>query len=90
MGKAKQDDLPGMENRKMKDLHSAAMEYADVRDRRQELNKEEVELKSKLLRLMKQHKMEKYEYEDVSIWIEIEEETVKVRVKKPKEEEEAA
>jgi hypothetical protein len=90
MAKGKQGDLPGMENRKLKDLHEAAMDYADVRDRRQELNKEEVELKSKLLRLMKQHKMEKYEYEDVSIWIEIEEETVKVRVRKPKEEEEAA
>jgi hypothetical protein len=88
MAKPKQDELPGIE-RKMKDLHEAALEYADIRDRRQELTVEEVAAKTKLLDLMHKHKKEEYEYEGVSIRVVHEEETVKVRVRKVEEEEAA-
>jgi hypothetical protein len=86
MAKPKQYELPEIE-RKMKDLHEAALEYADIRDRRQELTVEEVAAKTKLLDLMHKHKKEEYEYEGVSIRVVHEEETVKVRVRKVEEEE---
>jgi CRISPR/Cas system CSM-associated protein Csm5 (group 7 of RAMP superfamily) len=87
MGKPKQERLPGVEN-KLKDLHECAMEYAEKRDERQAIGREEVALKAKLLGLMKKHKLDNYEYEDVSIEVVIEEETVKVKVKKHKDEDE--
>jgi hypothetical protein len=85
MAKPKQDELPGIE-RKLKDLHEAAMDYAEIRDQRQELNRQEAVLKAKLLGLMKKHGKEDYEFEGVHIWTEIEEETVRVRIRKMDEE----
>lgn len=85
----KQERLPGVEN-KLKDLHDCALDYADKRDERQACLVEEVELKTKLLALMKKHKLEHYEYEDVNIDVVREEETVKVRIKHAKEDSEAA
>lgn len=84
MAKPKQADLPGMSDRKLKDLHECAEEYADKRDARQEIGRKEVELKTRLLGLLKKHKLEHYEYEDVTIDLVHEEETVKVRIKKQK------
>ena len=88
---AKQAELPGIE-RKLKDLHDCALEYAEKRDARQALLAEEVDLKVKLLALMKKYKKETYEYNGVSIQVVHEEETVKVRIKEKKEadEEDAA
>lgn len=88
MTKPKQEDLPGMSDRKLKDLHDCALEYAEKRDERQALLMEEVELKGKLLTLLKKHKMEHYEYEDVVIDLVHEEETVKVKIKRAKSEDE--
>lgn len=82
---SKQEALPGMADRKLKDLHDAAISYAEKRDERQQLLAEEVELKGKLLDLMHKHKKEEYTYEDVHISIVHEEETVKVKIKKAKE-----
>ncbi len=87
--KPKQQRLPGVEN-KLADLHSCALDYADKRDERQACLVDEVELKTKLLGLMKKHKLEHYEYEDVNIDIVHEEETVKVRIKHAKEDSEEA
>jgi cation transport regulator ChaB len=86
--KAKQEELPGMEERIIKDLHECAIEYAEARDRRQEIGREEVELKTRLLALMKKHQKEAYEFQGVRITIVHEEETVKVKITKPKEAEE--
>lgn len=86
MAKPKQGELPGIE-RKLKDLHEAALDYAVIRDERQELTLREVAAKTKLLDLMHKHKKEEYEYDGVSIRVVHEEETVKVRVAKKDEEE---
>lgn len=79
--KEKQDDLPGMEERKIPDLHKAALNYVEIRDERMELTKEEVTRKSKVLALMKKHKRDSYLCDGVEITIIHEEETVKVKVK---------
>ena len=82
--RAKQADLPGMEQREIRALQDAAHEYAEVRDERQELTKREVALKTKLLSVMKENKLEKYRYQDVEIRVVHEEETIKVRIVKEK------
>lgn len=87
---AKQPRLPGTEDAKIQALQDKAVEYAEVRDARQKLLTEEVELKADLLKLMKKHKREEYEYEGVSIKVVTEEENVKVKIKKLKAEDEAA
>ena len=56
----RQVDLPGMENRKLADLRECALEYAEKRDERTSLLQEEVELKQRLLGLMKKHGKEEY------------------------------
>jgi hypothetical protein len=90
MGKQKQEDLPGMEERKIPDLHKAATAYAGIRDERQELSLREVEAKQKLLDLMHKHEKEEYNFDGIRNWIEHESETVKVRVKAKEEEDEDA
>lgn len=77
----KPQDLPEMEDREIRPLHEAALEYAEIRDSRMALNKQEVELKGRLLGLMKQHGKETYAYDGVEVRIVHEEETVKVKVK---------
>ena len=82
--KGRQKRLPGMADAKLEALHNAALDYAEVRDKRQELTKEEVALKGTLLTLMHKHKKDHYEYNGVTIDLVTEEETVRVRVKKAK------
>jgi hypothetical protein len=84
---ARQDALPGLENRKIKALQDAAMDYADIRDQRVALTSQEVELKQKLIDLMHKHDRETYTYNGVTITLVHEEESVKVKVSKPKAEE---
>ena len=84
---ANQDNLPGMEDREIKALQEAAIHYAKIRDKRQKLTAEEVELKADVLKLMHKHKREHYEYNGVSIDIVMEEETVKVKIRKVKDDE---
>src|ERR1035438_8809714 len=86
---ARQDRLPGMADAKIQALHNAAMDYADIRDQRQALTKQEVDLKQKLITLMHSHKKEVYDYNGVHIELIVEEETVKVRVKSPEDAEKA-
>ena len=85
----RQDRLPGMADAKIQALHNAAMDYADIRDKRQLLTKQEVDLKEKLIGLMHAHKKEVYDYNGVHIELIVEEETVKVRVKSPEDAEKA-
>ena len=87
----RQQQLPGVEDRKIFAIENAAMAYAEIRDERQDLTKREVELKADLLRLM--HKLGRTEYkrDGISVTVVMEEENVKVRVKsadEPDEEEE--
>lgn len=48
MPKARSQELPGMENRAIRPLHEAALEYAEIRDKRMALNQQEVALKTRL------------------------------------------
>jgi hypothetical protein len=84
--KPRQTSLPGMENRKIAELQRTALDYADVRDQRMELSKQESDLKKELLGMMHTHKMEHYEYGNVIVDVVHEEETVKVKVKAENEE----
>jgi len=83
--KPKQKDLPGMEERKIPDLHAAAEDYAEIRDERMALTEKEVPAKANLLELMHKHGKETYKYEDVEISVVHEEETVKVKIHREKE-----
>src|ERR1035438_3134029 len=69
---ARQDRLPGMADAKIQALHNAAMDYADIRDQRQALTKQEVDLKEKLICLMHAHKKEVYDYNGVHIELIVE------------------
>jgi len=82
--KVRQKRLPGMADSKLEALHDAALSYAEIRDQRQALTKQEVELKGSLLTLMHKHKKDHYEYNGVTVDLVAEQETVKVRVKKAK------
>ncbi len=84
--KPKQESLPGMEDRKLSELHKLAGEYADARDERMEILKQEVELKGQLLGLMKMYHKETYLCEGVEIRVVHESETVRVKIHKEKEE----
>lgn len=90
MAKGKQEALPGMEDSKLKDLCDRAEEYAEIRDKRQDLTRRESELKSDLLSLMKKHRKKDYVFDGIEIHVVMEEETVKVKVSKDDEEQEDA
>jgi hypothetical protein len=83
-----QKDLPGMENRSIKELVDKATEYAEIRDKRQDLTRREVELKADLLTAMHKHKLKDYSYEGIEIHVVTEEETVRVKLPKKAEDEE--
>ena len=80
--KAKSAPLPGMEDHAIPQLEDVAASYADVRDRRMALNKEEAELKKTALALM--HKFDKqiYKHDGIEIRVVQGEEDVKVKIHK--------
>ena len=79
--KPRQATLPQMEDRAIEELQRGGIEYAEVRDERMTLTKDEVARKVILLRLMKKHNKLSYAYDGVVITIVPGEETVKVRVR---------
>ena len=83
----KQARLPGTEDAPIQALESAAERYAEIRDERIALSKEEGELKAGLLILMKKNGKTAYKHNGVEIWIELEEETVKVKIRKEEKDE---
>jgi hypothetical protein len=87
--KAKNQDLPGMEDRSIKGLEDVASEYADIRDRRMALLQEEIELKGKAMKLMKKHGKSEYRRDGIEITIVPGEETIKVKIKKDVSEDDA-
>ncbi|MFH0851572.1 MAG: hypothetical protein V1876_02380 [Candidatus Peregrinibacteria bacterium] len=88
--KAKQEDLPGMAERRIEDLHKAALDYVSIRDERMELTEKEVEAKGEVLDLMNKHKRDSYTCEGVEIVFVPGEPTVKVKVHKSADEDDAA
>jgi hypothetical protein len=80
----RQPRFAGMEDAKIEALENAALDYAHVRDQRQQLTAQEVPLKQELIALMKKEGRETYRHENVEIKMIHEKESVKVRIRKPK------
>jgi hypothetical protein len=78
-----------MQDEVLEDIQAAALEYVEHRDERMKALKDEVELKQRLLGLMKRHRKTEYIHDGIEVRVETEEETVKVKVKKPKKADEA-
>lgn len=78
--------LPGLEDHAIKALDNAAAEYADIRDQRMALTNQEVDLKSRAMKLMKKYGKTTYKHNGVSIEIVPGDESIKVKVKLPSEE----
>jgi hypothetical protein len=81
--KPRQARLPTMDDPKIDVLHGIAEEYAEKRDERMRIGKQEVELKGKILDLMKAHKRTHYHYQDIDVTIITEKEKVRVKIAKP-------
>jgi len=82
-----QEELPGMQDRRIEELHTAALLYASKRDERMALGRVEAQLKDELQALMHKHEKESYIFEGVEVRLVKEEETVKVKVKESATEE---
>ena len=80
--KPRQARLPQMEDPQIEELEGSAENYADIRDQRMELTKEETRLKDELLGLMKKHGKTSYVHDGYDIKVVVESEKVKVRIKK--------
>jgi hypothetical protein len=78
----RQARLPEMEDPAIEELESAAEQYAEIRDRRQELTTEEVRLKTQLLNIMHENKKTEYNHGGVNVKVLVEKEKVRVRIKK--------
>jgi hypothetical protein len=77
--------LPGMEDHAIPELENIAVEYAEIRDQRMELTKQETELKSSAMKAMKRHGKTLYKHGGVTIQIISGDEDVKVKIAKPKD-----
>ncbi len=75
----RQKSLPGMADTKIAKLETLAYDYAEIRDQRQALTLQEVELKTNLIEAM--HKAGKTEYKRGGISIKLVAETEKVKVR---------
>ena len=80
--KPQQARLPEMEDPEIEELEAAAEEYAEIRDRRQQMTAQEVPAKEKLLNLMKAHEKTHYKRDGIEITRTVEKEKVRVRIKK--------
>jgi len=81
--------LPGMEDLRIRELDDAAADYADIRDRRMELSKEEHDLKERLKRAMHKHGKKVYKHDGISIELVATEEDVKVKIRKAVDDDDA-
>jgi hypothetical protein len=81
-GRPRQADLPGTEDRLLQPLEDIAAAYADVRDRRIDLNREEADLKASALELMHRFQKTIYKRDGIEIRLVAGEEDVKVKVRK--------
>lgn len=57
----RQNELPGMERKKVAEINKAAEEYVEIRDARMQMTKREVQSKAALLATMKKHEYAVYE-----------------------------
>ena len=80
--KPREAALPGMEDHAIRPLEDVAKRYAEIRDERMELTKEETQLKKSALALMKKYDKTIYRHAGITITVIQGEEDVKVRVQK--------
>ena len=73
-----------METPRIPELTDAAEKYADIRDKRMALTDKEVDAKTKVMTLMKEHKLEAYRDDDLLVTFE-NKENIKVKIKKEKD-----
>jgi len=78
--RAKQEDLPGMEQRDIEAIVQAAERYRETRDERMRLSKLESEQKQDLIAVMKKHDKSYYTYRGLTVALS-EEINVKVKAK---------
>lgn len=82
MAKNKTGSLPGMERKAIKEIEKLADEYAELRDDRMAVLKNEVDAKAKLIDAMHRNGVNTYEFEDDGETVTVElksEEKVKVK-----------
>lgn len=79
--KAGNADLPGMEDRAIKDLEKAALKYDKIKKARMKLTEEEVEAKGEVRELMHKHNRKHYAYGGVEVTLEPPDGIEKVKVK---------
>ena len=79
--KAQTADLPGMEERAIKDLEAAALKYDKIKKARMKLTEEEVEAKGEVRDLMNKHNRKHYAYGGVEVTLEPPDGVEKVKVK---------
>jgi len=78
--KAKQSELPGMEEHRLKDVEDAAEEYAEARDARMAAGLVEVERKVRLIQCLRKRSMSKYKRGPITVELKSVD-NVKVRIK---------
>lgn len=81
----RQKRLPGTEDPEIEELEAAAEAYAEVRDERMELTKQEVSTQAELLKLMKKYDKKTYVHDGYDLKLVAEKEKVRVRIKKDKD-----
>jgi len=81
MARAKQETLPGVP-KGIPELEKIGLEYAEARDRRMEILKEEVNLKAKAMESMQKHGLLDYKVEGIHMQIVAGEAKLKVTVEK--------
>ena len=80
--------LPGMEDSRIEELDSAALEYKKYQKKRMAALAKEVEQKEKLMGIMKAQKRKHYKYGDIEIDIISTQEKLKVTIGKEEKDEE--
>lgn len=77
--RAKQAALPGVEPHRIPALTRLAKDYCSARDERMAAGVVEVELKDKLIGMMKEHKLESYVSNDTTIVLTAGKDNIKVK-----------
>lgn len=80
-GRPRNVDLPGMEDSAIKPLEDMGAAYADIRDQRIELNREEASLKQGTIKLMHRYGKTIYRRDGITIRLVEGDEDVKIQVK---------
>jgi hypothetical protein len=83
----RQEQLPGIENRAIKELEDLARDYKEVQKDRMALTVREVELQQSLITAMHKLKRTEYRYGNLEVTLTVEKEKVRVKIKPSKDDE---